>query len=202
MLWCVWGKEKFSPTHGEHFSSTCHKRRILAQGHNRKGRISSLLKNFYIVDMTKEMVKFIRCFNPVILLNWLLFNPLAHTAVEDPWLKIPSFDWRSVWTYLLNDRFVTCWTQVALDFHTSWFATSLFWTGSRAHGNHQKGFTGRRQMTELVGHSLLSKVRLHLSEYSLLFPLLHILMHVLAQQDFHQMEIKSLFVAVAKCIWH
>lgn len=56
-------------------------------------------------------------------------------------------------------------------------------------------------MTELVGHSLLSKVHLRLSEYSLLFPLLHILMHVLAQQDFHQMEIKSLFVAVAKCIF-
>lgn len=55
-------------------------------------------------------------------------------------------------------------------------------------------------MTELVGHSpKLSKVRLRLSEYSLLFPLLHILMHVLAPQDFHQMEIKSLFVAVAKC---
>lgn len=55
-------------------------------------------------------------------------------------------------------------------------------------------------MTELVGHSLLSKVPLHLSEYSLLFPLLHILIHVLAQKDIHQMERKSSLVAAAKCI--
>lgn len=55
-------------------------------------------------------------------------------------------------------------------------------------------------MTELVGHSLLSKVLLHLNECILLFPFLHILLHVLAKQDIHQMERKSSLVAVAKCV--
>lgn len=56
-------------------------------------------------------------------------------------------------------------------------------------------------MTELVGHSLLSKVPLHLSEYSLLFPLLHILIHVLAQKDIHQMERKIFLLLQQNAYW-
>lgn len=82
-MMCLRGKE-VEPCKWRAFNFNLpYKTCIPAQRHNRKSRIFSVLKNFYIVDMTKEMVKFICFFNPLILLNGLFFNSLAHIAVED-----------------------------------------------------------------------------------------------------------------------
>ena len=134
----------------------------------------------------------------MILVNWLFFNPLACITTQNPWWRNPSFDCRSMWMCLLSSRAVSCCTQAGLDLHISWFATSLLWAASRPHGNQQKDFTGRKQMTKLVQHSPLSKIALHLSGYCFLFPLLHILIHHLAKHDIRQKGKYSLLVA--KCI--